>query len=111
MYNYSKLLYNEDNSLILENKYLDRFYFTNNVAESIHHKLNLCLQKRKTTCLDFIESVRNCFTNDETKIGAIERYDIKSRTLISITVFLVVIVAPNVPNFSFCDNGNKKVRQ
>ena len=27
------------------------------------------------------------------------------------TVFLVVIVAPNVPNFSFCDNGNKKVRQ
>ena len=43
MYNYSKLLYNEDNSLILENKYLDRFYFTNNVAESIHHKLNLCL--------------------------------------------------------------------
>ena len=84
MYNYSKLLYNEDNSLILENKYLDRFYFTNNVAESIHHKLNLCLQKRKKTCLDFIESVRNCFTNDETKIGAIERYDIKSRTLISI---------------------------
>ena len=84
MYNYSKLLYNEDNSLILENKYLDRFYFTNNVAESIHHKLNLCLQKRKTTCLDFIESIRNCLTNDETKIGAIERYDIKSRTLISI---------------------------
>ena len=27
------------------------------------------------------------------------------------TVFLVVIVAPNVQNFSFCDNGNKKVRQ
>ena len=43
MYNYSKLLCGGDNSLILENKYLDRFYFTNNVAESIHHKLNLCL--------------------------------------------------------------------
>ena len=95
MYNYSKLLYNEDNSLILENKYLDRFYFTNNVAESIHHKLNLCLQKRKTTCLDFIESIRNCFTNDETKIGAIERYDIKSRTLISII---------------HCENLNKNFR-
>ena len=27
------------------------------------------------------------------------------------TVFLFVIVAPNVPNFFFCDNDNKKVRQ
>ena len=27
------------------------------------------------------------------------------------TVFLVVIVAPNVPNFHFCDNDYEKVRQ
>ena len=40
--------------------------------------------KKENNLFDFVESVRNCFTNDETKIGAIERYDIKSRTLISI---------------------------
>lgn len=65
MQNYSKLLYNKNNVLNIDNKYLDRFNFTNNVAESIHHKLNLCISKRKATCLDFKESLKYCFIKDK----------------------------------------------
>ena len=63
---------------------MKRFYFTNNVAESIHQKLDYYLPKRKTTPLDFIKSVRNCFINFDIKNTEMERFDIKTRTIISI---------------------------
>jgi len=83
LYNYSKLSH-ENNHLDINNKYMKRFYFTNNVAESIHQKLDYYLPKRKTTPLDFIESVRNCFINFDIKNTEMERFDIKTRTIISI---------------------------
>ena len=63
---------------------MKKLYFTNNVAESIHKKLDYYLPKRKIIPFDFIESVRNCFINFDIKNTEIERYDIKTKTIISI---------------------------
>ena len=52
MYNYSKLIY-INNKFDIDNEYMKRFYFTNNISESINQKLDFYLQKRKTPALDF----------------------------------------------------------
>ena len=83
MYNYSKLI-NINNKFDIDNEYMKRFYFTNNIAESINQKLDFYLQKRKTTALDFIEAIRNTFINYELKNKEAERYDFKTRTIITI---------------------------
>ena len=72
-------------------------------------------------CINFYKS-NNEFISKDNFFGTLEIYlaeykninpDKFSLNLIIKfnTVFLVVIVAPNVPNFHFCDNDNKKVRQ
>ena len=66
MYNYSVLLNYKKNN---ENKktYLDKFYITNNIAESLHGKINYYLPKSSTTPEMFIISMKKILINDSLK--------------------------------------------
>lgn len=85
LYNYSNLL-NID-SCSEEEKYkkikaLDYLYFTNNVSESLHKKINNYLPKTKTTPYDFIDSIKNILLENEIKFCEVKRFDYVSRCII-----------------------------
>ena len=62
---------------------IQHFYFTNNIAESLHSKLGLYLPYKKVNNNNFIISIRNVILNYETKIGNIKRKDYITKILIT----------------------------
>jgi len=64
------------------NNVLSHFYFTNNIAESLHNKLNLYLPNNKITNSNFIISLRNVIINYKIKKNNIIRNDYVTKSLI-----------------------------
>ena len=67
-----------------ENKYLEKFYVTNNISESLHAKINKYLPKKSTSYEDFSKTMKLIFLDDNFKTVNIIRYYIKTRALIEI---------------------------
>ena len=83
LFNYSILLkYKINNDG--ENSYLKSFYVTNNIAESLHSKINKYLPKNYTSPENFVVAMKKIFINNNIKNNNIKRYDIKTRALIQI---------------------------
>ena len=80
-FNYSELL---EKSIGGDDKYLDKFYITNNISESLHAKLNFYLPKNVTNSEMFSLSLTKVLIDDTIKKDCIKRYDFKTRALIKI---------------------------
>lgn len=76
-YNYNDIFKN--NSF---KKILPHFYATNNIAESLHSKINNYLPSRKICCNNFILSLRNIIQYNEIKKNDIPRKDYITKTLV-----------------------------
>ena len=76
-YNYYELFLLQGN-----NEIISHFYFTNNIAESLHNKLNLYLPNKKITNSNFILSIRNVILNYEIIKDNILRKDYVTKTLL-----------------------------
>ena len=61
-----------------------QIFVTNNIAESLHNKINLYLPNKKITNSNFIFAIRNIFINYELKKENIRRKDYVTRSLIKI---------------------------
>ena len=71
---------NSSNKEIINNQ----IFVTNNIAESLHNKINLYLPNKKITNTNFIYAIRNIFINYELKKETIRRKDYITRSLIKI---------------------------
>ena len=76
-YNYYEIL---DNNNLKET--LPHFFATNNVAESLHSKMNQYLPNNKISNTNFILSIRNIISNYELKKDNVIRKDYVTCTLI-----------------------------
>ena len=63
---------------------MEKIYFTNNLVENLNSKIDFYLPKRKTTNVDFINSITNIMINSKFNNKEIVRKDYISRALISI---------------------------
>ena len=84
IYNYEKIIYNEKGEIIDDNKFLNKLYLTNNIAESINSKLNYYLPKRATNNKDFVESILKICINNNIKKTNIIRHDYITRAMLLI---------------------------
>ena len=83
LFNYSDLLkykINKDG----DNLYLKNFYVTNNIAESLHSKINKYLPRNHTSAENFVITMKKVFIDNSIKNNNIIRYDIKTRAIIQI---------------------------
>ena len=64
-----------------ENK-LEKLYFTNNIIEAIHGKINFYLPKRATKIYDFVNAMTKLFLDDSINNTKIKRYDYISKSLL-----------------------------
>ena len=64
--------------------YLKSFYVTNNIAESLHSKINKYLAKKSTSPENFVVAMKKIFINNNIKNNNMKRYDIKTWALIQI---------------------------
>ena len=67
-----------------KNDLMEKIYFTNNIVENLNSKIDFYLPKRKTTNVDFINSITNIMINSKFNNKEIVRKDYISRALISI---------------------------
>ncbi len=88
-FNYSILLKYKINNEG-ENSYLKSFYVTNNIAESLHSKINKYIPKNSSSPENFVVAIKKVFINNNIKNNNIKRYNIKTRTLIQIIRDLVL---------------------
>lgn len=82
LFNYSKLI-----DIITKNKnnnLMNKFYFTNNISESLNRKINYYIPKKSTNCESFYNSIKKIFLNNLIKSDNIIKKDYKTRALISI---------------------------
>ena len=63
---------------------ISHFYFTNNIAESLHNKLSLYLPNKKVTNSNFILSIGNVILNYEIEKEKIIRKDYVTKSLLEI---------------------------
>ena len=77
-YNYFELFDNEKLEEILPH-----IFITNNIAESLHNKINYYLPNKKITFNNFIIAIRNIFINYEIKNNSLIRKDFVTKTLIA----------------------------
>lgn len=63
---------------------LPHFFATNNIADSLHNKINIYSPKQKISNINFIIAIRNIVLNYETKNYKMIRYDFVTKTLIEI---------------------------
>ena len=82
VYNYEKIIYNQQGDIIEDNKFLNKLYLTNNVSESINSKLNYYLPKRATNNKDFVESISKICINNNIKKNNIIRHDYITRSML-----------------------------
>ena len=82
-YNYEELINlkkNDDKDE--DNIYLQKFYTTNNIVESINGKLNLNLLKKSTNNKNFLESINKVIINNSFEKKEIIRHDYITKSLI-----------------------------
>lgn len=84
IFNYRKLIDYKDNENDEGKKLANYIYFTNNIAESLHSRINFYLPKQITKPNIFIEAFKKVFINNELKHNAVNRYDYNSKTIIQI---------------------------
>jgi len=65
-----------------ENKYLNKFYTTNNIVESINSKLNYYLPKKSTNNIDFLNSITKLLSNSILNEKNIIRHDYVTRSIL-----------------------------
>ena len=70
----------------LKEKVNEHLFVTNNIAESLHQKINFNLPKRKTTSFDFITSIQSILYKNFIKIENIKRRDYITQALINISI-------------------------
>lgn len=63
---------------------LDNFFFTNNIAEALHRKINYYLPKNATSPENFANSLVKIFINNLVRHKTIKRNDFKTRAIINI---------------------------
>ena len=83
LYNFSELIeyFQKENS----NIFLDKFYTTNNICESLYSKLSFYLPKKPTNNFNFVESVSNMVCNEIlNKDKKLYRKHFKTKCLIKI---------------------------
>ena len=66
------------------NEALNKIYFTNNIAESIHSKINYFLPRHISTEYNFINTLNNVLISNHINNSNIIRKDFKSRSLINL---------------------------
>ncbi len=84
IFNYRKLIDYKDNENDEGKKLANYIYFTNNIAESLHSRINFYLPKQITKPNTFIEAFKKVFINNELKHNAVNTYDYNSKTIIEI---------------------------
>ena len=95
-YNYSKFI----NKFKNNNDAINKLYFTNNIVESIHAKINYFLPRHIETEFDFITCLNNVLLNNYINNSSIIRKDYKSRSLL----YLIEKEEIN-NNFKWLDNS------
>ena len=94
-FNYLKFIEKYRNNV----KALNKLYITNNIIESLHHKLTYNVPKCVLNKYNFINSMKNIFTNDIIKHNIYKRYDYITQAL------LLMINKKNINNkFKWFDN-------
>ena len=63
---------------------MEKFYNTNNIAESLHGKINFYLKKTSTTPGMFSIAMKKILIDDYIKNDKTIRYDLKKRTILKI---------------------------
>ena len=85
LFNYQNLInFRADIDDAEDEKISKYIYFTNNVAESLHRRIDFYLPKQITKSNTFIETFKKILINNELKRNSVERYDYNSKTLIEI---------------------------
>lgn len=82
LFNYYKLI-----NIINKNKnnnLMNKFYFSNNISESLNRKINYYIPKKAANCESFYNTIKKIFLNNLIKSDNIIRKDYKTRALILI---------------------------
>ena len=114
LFNYEKLFTLIDNVNNNKNKeiILNKFFFTNNISEALHRKINNYLPKNLITAENFASTLKKVFINNIIKHGSLKRKDFKSRAIIKIIEDLNLSDSPKwIDNSKFREYGLKIIKE
>ena len=101
MYNYSSLLEYKQNNNKDKNSYLEKFYNTNNISESLHRKINFYLKKTSTISEMFSLAIKKILIDDYIRNDKTTRYDFRTRAILKIIEDFSLNEKSNWINFKY----------